>query len=94
MADPSQLENQGENLYREEHLLEEDSLLEKLKAIKDKAQQEGETQFNKIKSALNNIRSKKPKERYGSDFNSKMEIQQRRSTRDKKEKQISKLGIM
>jgi hypothetical protein len=37
VGESSQPENQGENLYNEEHLLDEDSLLEKLKAIREKA---------------------------------------------------------
>ena len=92
LDDSSQLENQGENLYREEHLLEEDSLLEKLKAIKDKAQQEGETKFNKIKASLGKIRLQKKNDEYGTDFNSIKELQQRRSSRDKKRKAEIQVG--
>ena len=58
-TDRSQPENQGENLYTAEHLLEEDSLLEKLKAIKDKAQQEGETQLNKSTRRRNTVKQNK-----------------------------------
>ncbi len=91
-ADPSQLENQGGNLYSAEHLLEDDSLLEKLKAIKDKAQEEEETQFNKIKASLVKIRSQKKNDGYGTDFNSMKELQQRRSSRDKKKKAEIQVG--
>ena len=55
----SQPENQGENSLNPEAIMDEDSLLEKIKSYKDKAKEEGETQYKKMVEALNKIRTEK-----------------------------------
>jgi hypothetical protein len=68
-------DNPGENLYKPESFLDEDSLQEKLKQIRARAEIEGETQYQKIAKALKKIRpeqnsidSATDKGRFGADF--------------------------
>jgi hypothetical protein len=91
--------NQGENLYNVDQIdqvLDEDSLLEAIKKIKDQAKTNGETQYRKIVEALKNKTtmdpsSKKVKE-YGADFNAKKNLEERRSARNKKRKAEISIG--
>jgi hypothetical protein len=89
--------NQGENLYHGEQVLDEDSLLEAIRKIKDKAKTNGESQYLQIVEALKKDRhekdsSFKQKKGYGADFNSKINLNERRSLREKKRKAEIQIG--
>jgi hypothetical protein len=95
---PSQPENQGENIYEPEKVLDEDSLLEKNKVLKQRAKENAESQYQKIVEALNNTIAEKQKlnfpmeEEYGADINTKNILQERRNLKEAKRKAEFQIG--
>jgi hypothetical protein len=97
----SQLENQGESLQSlqmRDKLLDEDSLLEKLISLKEKAKVEADTQYQKIVKAIQNIRGKKIKstspadEEFGADISAKNILNGRRDLKERKRKAEIQIG--
>ncbi len=94
----SQPENPGENLYEPEKILDDDSLLEKINALKQRAKENAETQYLKIVEALNNASAEKQKlklpveEEYGADIHTKNILQERRNLKEAKRKAEFQIG--
>jgi hypothetical protein len=95
---PSQPENQGENLYEPEKILDEDSLLEKINELKLRAKDVAESQYQKIVETLNKTIADKQKlnfpkeEEYGADINTKNILQERRNLKEAKRKAEFQIG--
>ena len=88
--------NQGENLYHGE-VLDEDSLREAIRKIKEKAKTNGDSQYSQIVEALKKVRHEqdpnlKQKNEYGADFSTMKSLKERRSLRDKKRKAEIQIG--
>jgi hypothetical protein len=94
----SQPENQGENTYAPEKVLDEDSLLEKIKEFKMKAKGDAETQYQRIIEALQNIRDQKQpllktnESEYGADIHARNILKERRNLKDLKRKAEIQIG--
>jgi hypothetical protein len=92
----SQSENQGENPYipESECYMDEDSLLEKIKQIKEKAKVDCESLYDKIASSLEKVRESKTRktDTFGADFIAKRQLDERRSTRAIKRKAEIQIG--
>ena len=90
-------DNQGENPYKPDSFLDEDSLLEKIKQIRARAEKDGETQYQKIVSALKKSRQKIIDSatgigEFGADFKDQKQLKERRSLREKKRKAEIQIG--
>jgi hypothetical protein len=96
----SQPANQGENVYEPETILDEDSLLEKIKELKQKAKESGESKYLQIVKAIKNVRAErlqpeKPEEEiYGADVSTKNILKDRRNLNELKKKAELKIGDM
>jgi hypothetical protein len=91
-----QPENQGESLYipEPESYMDEDSLLEKIKEIKEKAKKDSESLYDKVASTIGKIRSSNTsyEDTCGADFEAKRKLEERRSTRTIKRKAEISIG--
>jgi hypothetical protein len=91
-------ENQGENHYSPDEIMDENSLQQKVKEFKIKAKENAETQYQKIIAALENIRVERrqlpsPKEdEYGADVNAQNILKERRNRKDAKRKAEIQIG--
>jgi hypothetical protein len=94
----SQPENQGENHLIREEILNEDSLLEKIKEFKQQAEVNAETQYLKILEALQSIREHKrthivPKDHdYGADVSAKNILKERRNLKEIRKRAVIQVG--
>jgi hypothetical protein len=96
--------NQGENLYKPESVLDEDSLRETIKKIKEQAKEQGESLYLKIISALNERQhsndigtnlseeDNKTNAEFGPDYTAKKILNERRSLRNNKRKAEIQIG--
>ena len=91
--------NLGENFYKpdEQSVLDEDSLHETIKKIKDQAKTKGTSQYLQMVEALKKVQrekdlSFKQQEEFGADFNAMKNLNERRSFRDKKRKAEVQIG--
>ncbi len=68
--------------------MHDDSLLEKIKQIKEKAKEEGESLYDKIVSNLEKVHESKTRkiDTFGADFIAKRKLEKRRNTRAIKRK--------
>ena len=91
----SQLENQGENLNS---ILDEDSLLEKIEEIRRINKEKAESQYEKMKQAITNLRREKEKQKtntdkeYGADVNARNILKERRNYNEMKRKATFQVG--
>jgi hypothetical protein len=104
-SESPQHENQGENLFKPDSYLGEDSMLEKIREMKRKATEHGESQYEQIVKAIKSKVSTKEKdnpaegtsqskmvEEFGADGAAKNQLNERRKLREKKRKAEFQIG--